>query len=386
MNLQIPSNPPEAGTWPALPDEQRRVLLTDLCKLENADLSMLGLPETGPVWVLDMGDGIQVGAEQELLLLALAQMGLKVSPVQALADGWTVYLEQDGDEPCVVVQEQLPENAELARNVFLRSVAGQSSVMTLADWAAVQASAVALQALDNSPAAAPPIPRLAPFVQKELRILRWLPVAAGQPDKPQKLRRAAAMLSLEQPKGLSNLKQVGTQDSGFCLQVCQDEQGSWANIHDLLRALRIGLDTADLQPWPPHDANRHLLHQTLRAAMRERGFVELIDRPTHVRLDRDETDGGSVVAPPEVDVALQVVLALGLAWPAISEEAAWERPQKRVPMALAGRLWVQERTEREKRNAKRLAQTEAPSFKTIRRSGKPRSAPVREVGHVAMSL
>ena len=70
------------GALGGLTDDLRRQFLLDLAKIGDADLGHFADGLTGPVWVLDLGDDVQVGNEMDMLQAYLHTMGLSLGAVE----------------------------------------------------------------------------------------------------------------------------------------------------------------------------------------------------------------------------------------------------------------------------------------------------------------
>ena len=364
-------------------DDQTQLLL-DMAKVEGATLALLGAqPSDSPVYVLDNGVDLAVGAQWDCLRASVGQSGLEVSepePVSDLSellDGlgqWVVRLASQGADAGVLAQG---ETKEAAHDNALRALCDLSgaSVLALGEWAQRQAAFVDLLGVMET--SKPKAKRASTHVITRQIRLHPLPMSdyvreqKGR-SEPQKVLRKQIPQLISAPGGLHTAP--GTEIA-MTLQAIDDGGLCYANHHDLLSAVRLGLDITALRPWPDDAAHRYLLLRQLKVTMKQRGFLELIDfDPAQVwTLDRPqmmvnasnhETEAMDEEAPqaspklrsmtleevralkpdwpPQPDERRRVVMLLDCARLAMEQEPEWElsRCAQRQVLAFADRLWV----------------------------------------------
>lgn len=211
-----------------------------------------------------------------------------------------------------------------------------------------------------------PKPKLSSFVVNERITLATLPLAPSvalklSDQRPKKERRKSAYEQLNEPKGLGSTN-GGTIRTEWNLPVLRDENAIYANHHDLLAALKLGLNVDGIEPWPNDIAHKFLLQEALRAAMRERGYVEITDfepaTMVHLRVSlpefseevtglkaKKEKKGArqeKPVWPPSTLDKQRVVIVLNRARLAFEVEPEWETVSMRAIFPAIGHLWVEE--------------------------------------------
>lgn len=357
--------------------EARREVLLDLAKLEEPSLGLLGLtPENGQVFVLDVPELVYAGAEIDALRAFAFVNALEVGePVQVApeyAEGremWEVRMFAYGNDAGAIATAHSQEQVHQALLVALRDLSG-GQVSEIKTWAAQQGAEDIVASLERMLHEVPkkqPKPKLAQFLVSRWHKLQALPVAqnakAGVDPTPSKVRRKAAYDCLSAPSGVSPMGAMEAPKSSWAVRVFEDGGRTYANHHDLIAALHMGLDPQGIEPWPNDVAHRFLISEELRRTMRSRGFAELRDFDpstlVHLRVSKLEfTPAATGDAaqdpdkpfeqgqekpqwPPELGKELRVVIILDRARLAYETEAQWERVALRTPVQCSGKLWVE---------------------------------------------
>ncbi|ABD72022.1 hypothetical protein Rfer_4336 (plasmid) [Rhodoferax ferrireducens T118] len=361
-----------------LPIEQRRQVLLDLARLDDPILSMIGgEPGDSPVYVVDTVFDLAAGTEDESLKAYARSSSLDVAdPIEVRADPqsvhWEVQMSTFGSSPTVLAIGHTRDEALVRMRQALRDLCGDR-VVEIKAWAEVQ-NAGSLEELVLAPTVVAK-KVLSAFVTCERVELLPLPLAKDiallRADlRPRKLRRKISYTLLNEPQGL------GSQSNGLLIRdwnisVLHDEGARYANHHDLIAALRLGLNIEDIQPWPCDTAHKFLLAAELRAIMRSRGYVEITDfdpsAMVYLRVSlpefSSEVTGEDVkrhiphklqekpVWPPRESEKQRVVIVLDRARLAFEEEPEWETVSIRSLQECTGRLWVETNgpTERKKK-------------------------------------
>lgn len=367
-----------------LPVDQARQVLLELAKVEGPTLALIGAePGDEPVWVVDTLSEVGVGSQDDALKAYARSNDLDIiGPVEVRTDAgskegvWEVHMSVSSSPPTLMFSAPSMSEALGQMRASLQDMAG-SCVLHIAEWAQLQAAG-SLE--DVSAESAPKTKtKLSPFVTWERISLSALPlaskVAQERADMSQrKVRRKFAFEQLLSPQGMGS-QLVESTNTGWNLPVLTDDGVQIANHHDLIAALRLGLDTGDVRPWPNEVAHRFLVHQELRSAMRSRGFAELtdFDASKHVHLRTSLLEFSAEITgdkaqkvdkpkrqekpqwPPTELAKLRVVIALGRARLAYEEEAEWESVGLRDAVECGGYLWVEIDGPTEKRKTKKSA-------------------------------
>ena len=350
--------------------EQRRQVLLDLAHVDEPTLSMIGgEPANSPVFVLDTVFDVAAGTEDEALKAYARSNSLEVSdPIQVSSESrsddshWEVHMSTYGSTAIVLASGQSCEEVLARMRQTLRDLCGDR-VVDIKSWAAVQ-NAGTLEELFLTPVSIP-VKKLIPFVVWQRVELAPLPLAKEIARQlahlsPRKLRRKISYEMLKEPQGLGS-KSSGSLISDWNIPILHDEGVRYANHHDLLSALRLGLDIDSILPWPCDVAHRFLLIEELRRVMRARGYVEITDfdpnAMIHLRVSLPafsaEITGESEKPhkphkqqekpawPPESLEKQRVVIVLDRARLAFEEEPEWETVSVRQIFSITGHLWVE---------------------------------------------
>ena len=366
-------------------DAQTQLLL-DMAKVEGATLSLVGAqPEDSPVFVLDNGVDLAVGTQWDCLRACMSHSGLEVQEPETVTDlselldvmgVWVVRLTTCGMDAGVLAQGETRQEARDKALQALTELTG-ASVLALQEWAQRQSAFVDL--MGEVASKKPRAKRVSPYVMRQQVKLMPLPITERVRSQmglqePERVLRKQIDQMLAAPSGLHTA--AGTEMS-MTLQAIDDGETCCANYHDLLSAVRLGLDITALSPWPNDAAHRYLLSRQLKVTMRQRGYLELLDfDPAQVwSLDRpqvEETRGGNRAQeahepqpadeiicrrmtieevralkpewPPQPQQRCRVVMLLDSARLAMEQEPEWELSNcvEREVMAFAGRLWVEQ--------------------------------------------
>ena len=350
--------------------DQQRLVLLDLAKLENPTLSMIGAtPPDDAVYVLDTFDSLAVGTEEATLKAYAQTNALEITgPHETSTDTgavkWEVRMSAGGSEAMAISAEDTQEKARFGMFQTLRDLCGDR-VQALHAWAGLQAAGTMEESM-LEPEVEAPKPKLSSFVVNERITLATLPLAPSvalklSDQRPKKERRKSAYEQLNEPKGLGSTN-GGTIRTEWNLPVLRDENAIYANHHDLLAALKLGLNVDGIEPWPNDIAHKFLLQEALRAAMRERGYVEITDfepaTMVHLRVSlpefseevtglkaKKEKKGArqeKPVWPPSTLDKQRVVIVLNRARLAFEVEPEWETVSMRAIFPAIGHLWVEE--------------------------------------------
>lgn len=354
--------------------EQSKAVLLDVARTDNPTLSMVGAePASAPIYVLDLQSTLLVGSHRSTLVAYARSNSLDISEPALTAgedaiDGmsWEIRLLAGGTDAGPLSTGATPEAAEASALLKLAELCG-GQVMPLQEWAALATSAGFLETLARP--AAEPTKRAAPFATVERADLPMLPISAAHlaatDSGPRKVRRKEAFAALEEPQGLDLRQDANTPAVNLVrwnIAVTSYEGKRLANHHDLLGAVRMGLDVSDIQPWPNDVAHRFLLGEELRRTMRRRGYVELtdFDPSTWVTLRTSLPEFSAAVTgdvetskavepdierpawPPSTLANQAVVIVLDHARLARAQEPEWERVVKRDIVVCASRYWVEE--------------------------------------------
>lgn len=366
-----------------VPVEQRRQVLLDLSRLSEPTLSMLGVePGNGPVYVVDAHNDVAAGPEDEALKGYARSNGLDVTnPIVSGNDHtgepnqWEVHMSSQGSSPQILCSASTREEALEGMRQALRELCGDL-VLDLMSWAEAQ-NAGSLEDI----MLAPPVSaqqKGTPFVVWERIALKSLPlaphVASARSDlTPKKTRRKAAYEMVNSPQGLGS-NSGGALSSDWNLPVLRDDNILYANHHDMLAALRLGLNIENVLPWPNTVAHKFLVAEELRWAMRLRGYVEVTDfdpnKRVHLRVSLPEYSQAITGIPaaknkkprqqikpdwPPINHTKQrVVIILNRARLALEEEPEWETVSIRNIFQCAGHLWVEQIGPVEKRKGKKV--------------------------------
>lgn len=367
----------------ALARAQQIECLLDLAKQPDPTLDLLGSsPAEGTVYVYDNGFELGVGAELACLMECATTSGLEMTEPELAQDDdgdypaqWVVRMHSQGVEAGVLCHGPTLEEALHKRLIALRDLSG-TSVRALQAWVEDRAAIRALGWDDGHalPVATKPTPkpRKPPFVtvkQMQLEPLPLAPALASLHNRESfKLRRKGMDALLARPHGMHT---PGGGMSGMTMQVIEDEGHLYANQHDLLAAVRLGLDVTAVRPWPNELAHRFLIARETARAMRKRGFLELrdfdpiavytIDRPKTDEIRQSVDDSGLETRmawqrdmqpeeiralkpewPPHVGSVHSVVMVLDHARLAMEHEPEWELSniRKRTVIGFAEQLWV----------------------------------------------
>ena len=347
-----------------LPVDKAKQVLSDLARIDTPLLSMLG-SDLSPVkvFVVDTIDAVGAGSEDDCLRAYAGYSGLHISdPVPVIAIGsWEVHMR---------VGDSLPQKLSSGLNydeclqnmrVTLHELAGDR-VLDLHAWQKLQESDsfVSLILAETVPVKQ----KLSPFVQIERKVLEYLPVSSDFGDKlfqtPAKKRRKQAYLNLKEPQGLGK-KVLVSSESPWNIEILLDDGVMYANHHDLIGALRLGLNIVGLEPWPLDVAHEFLIQEELRATMRSRGYVQLVDydpkTQVHLRSSlpefTEDVTGEKVVLetkkqmvektpwPPSSLQNQSIVIILNRARLALSEEPEWEIVCMRDIIQCCGHFWIE---------------------------------------------
>lgn len=354
-----------------LPIEDRRQVLLDLARLEEPTLSMVGgVPESSTVFVLDTYLDLAVGAEDEALRACARNSSLEIDyPVEVpsgsdVPSTWEVRMRASGSAEIVIATGPSYEHALLQMRQSLRDLCGDQ-VIDLKTWAQLQ-SAGSLEEMVL--ATVPERKKLSPFVEWERGPLAPLPIAKDLMRErnalsKRKRRRKEAYAALGEPQGL------GSHSGGLILKdlnipFVRDDGVCYANHHDILSALRLGLNPEGIEPWPCDVAHKFLVTEELRATMRQRGYVQISDfDPAQfialrvslpefsVELTGDQPPRGDTTTPlqeqekpawpPKMVGVERVVIILNRARLAYEHEPEWETVSLRTVFKCAGYLWVE---------------------------------------------
>jgi hypothetical protein len=350
--------------------DQARQILLDVAKIDGATLSYIGAtPENEPVWVVDTHTEVGAGSQDAALkAYALSNFLEIIGPVEVRNEpgspeaSWEVYMSVADSPKTPMLSARTQMEALEQMRASLQDMAG-SCVLAISDWADLQAAG-SLEEGDSVPKAQPKA-KLSPFVTMARTPLSALPLSAklakiGSDLSQRKIRRKLAFSQMAEPQGMGH-HLVQTESTGWNLPVLIDESVRLANHHDLIAALRLGLNTEDIAPWPNDVAHRFLVHQELRSAMRSRGYAELtdFDASKHVHLRASllefspEITGDKAPAvekplkqekpvwPPQQMTDVRVVLAMGRARLAYEEEPEWEQISIRNVLECCGFFWVE---------------------------------------------
>lgn len=347
--------------------EQRREILLDLARLDEPTLSMIGgVPTNHPVFVVDTIVDLAAGTEDEALKAYARASSLDVGdPVEVKTDTagqWAVHMSTGGSSKIVLSTGATHEEALMRMRQALRDLCGDR-VVDLKTWANIQ-SAGSLEEQVLSVSSIPP-KVLSPFVVWERVKLSPLPlakdIALARADlRPRKLRRKLSYELLNEPQGLGSQSE-GSLISDWNIPVLHDGSERYANHHDLIAALRLGLNTEDIRPWPCDVAHKFLLVEELRGSMRLRGYVEItdFDPKTMVYLRVSLPEFSSEVTgeeekrhkphkpqerpawPPESIENQRVVIILDRARLAFKEEPDWETVSIRNLIESNGHWWIE---------------------------------------------
>lgn len=351
--------------------EERRQVLLDLARLEEPTLSMVGgTPENSAVFVLDSYLDLVVGTEDEALRACARNSSLEVDfPVEVSSGSnapstWEVRMRASGSAETVIATGASYDNALLQMRQSLRDLCGDQ-VVDIKTWAALQ-TAGTLEEMVLAPV--PVRKKLSPFVEWERGPLTPLPIAKDLMRQRNELskrkrRRKEAYAALAEPQGL------GSHSGGLILKdvnipFVREEGVCYANHHDILSALRLGLNTEGIEPWPCDVAHKFLVAEELRATMRQRGYVQIsdFDPATFISLrvslpefsldlTGDKPPRGDTTTPlqeqekpawpPKMVGIERVVIVLNRARLAYEYEPEWETVSLRSVFKCAGYLWVE---------------------------------------------
>lgn len=357
--------------------DARRQVLLDLAKLDSPSLSLLGLePEDDQIFVLDTPELVYAGAELDALRAYAYSNSLEVGePELAPAEYsegkevWEVRMTAYGSDAGALASAPTREQALEALAIALRDLSG-GQVVEVKAWARQQGAEDILASLERMLVEGrknPPKPKLPQFLVSHWHKLSPLPLPQFAPGgvsaTPQKVRRRQAYESLGAPAGVCPLGALAVSPSNWAVRVFEDGGRVYANHHDLIAALHMGLDPGGVEPWPNDVAHRFLLSEELRRTMRARGFAQLQDfQPStwvHLRVSKlefsAEVTGDAAQSddkpfdlnqekpqwPPALGQELRVVIILDRARLAYETEAQWERVALRTPVECSGKLWVE---------------------------------------------
>lgn len=360
--------------------EQRRHMLLDLALVDEPTLSMIGgEPANSQVFVLDTVFDVAAGTEDDALKAYARSNSLEVSePIQVSSESrtddchWEVHMSTYGSAAIVLASGQSCEEVLARMRQALRDLCGDR-VVDIKSWAAVQ-NAGTLEELFLTHVSTP-VKKLSPFVVWERVELAPLPLAKEIARQladlsPRKLRRKISYEMLKEPQGLGS-KSSGSLISDWNIPILHDEGVRYANHHDLLSALRLGLDIDSILPWPCDVAHRFLLIEELRRVMRARGYVEITDfdpnAMIHLRVSLPEFSAEITgesekphkphkqqekpAWPPESLEKQRVVIVLDRARLAFEEEPEWETVSIRQTFSITGHLWVEIKGPTEKKKS-----------------------------------
>jgi hypothetical protein len=353
-----------------LPVEQVREVLRDLARAGDATLGMIGAqPEAGAVFVVDTFSEVGAGTEVEALKAYARTNGLEfIGPTEHRDTpgsdlSWVVHLGTGDSQPSVMFSADSYDDALGQMLASMRDLAGDR-VQALHDWAQVESAESLIDMLLAPPKVA--AVKLTPFVTWERIQLAPLPLAPllakeRADTSKRKIRRKMAYEMLVAPQGMGNQHTSPTKLSDWNIPVLVDGDKNLSNHHDIIAALRLGLDIADIKPWPGDVAHRFLVHEELRSAMRSRGYAELTDfdekKFVHLRVSLPEytpsitgdelkprekiTQQEKPSWPPQSHEKQRVVIVLGRARLAYEDEPEWERVGARDIIQCGGYLWVE---------------------------------------------
>ena len=354
-----------------IPVEQVREVLRDLARAGDATLGMLGAePESEPVFVVDTFTEVGVGTEVEALKAYARTNGLEfIGPIEvrettgSSETQWEVHLGASGSQPTLMFSATNHDDALAQMVGSMRDLAGDR-VQPLTEWANVESAESLIEMLLAPPKTVQV--KLTPFVTWERIQLAPLPlaplIAKERADlSKRKIRRKMAYDMLMAPQGMGSQLTSPAKLSDWNLPVLVDGDKQFANHHDIISGLRLGLDAVVASPWPGDVAHRFLVHEELRAAMRSRGYAELtdFDEKKYVQLrvslpeftpaitgdeekpKEKKTYQEKPAWPPQSHEKQRVVIVLGRARLAYEVEPEWERVGVRDVISCAGYLWVE---------------------------------------------
>ena len=367
--------------------EQRKKVLLDLALLESPTLSMLaGEPPDEEVWVVDTIFDIGAGTRDEALQAYARSNSLDVTGPQ---EHWAVFISSYDSDPQTLASAETREEALRLMRQALTDLCGDR-VTDLKTWAQAQAAESLEQMVLSVPKPDAPT-KLSPFVTVERVELRALPLSKTSASRisdltARKVRRKAAFQALKEPVSLGS-RLAGSIISDWNIQVTVDvdEGVRYANHHDLLAAVRLGLDPQDVEPWPCDVAHKFLLTEEVRKAMRVRGFIEITDfdpdKMVHLRVSlpefsseitgvkekkkRKETPQIKPAWPPSGEGRQRVVIVLDRARLAFDKEPEWETVSFRNIEQCTQRRWVEIDGPTERRRRPKPKAPPAPVVKAV---------------------
>lgn len=364
--------------------KDKAALLLDLAKVSEPTLNLLGMePGNSPIYVMDTTEEISVGTEIDVLKDYAKSNGLEfVGPLlnRSGADPvWEVSLLDAGSQSSVMYSGATEDECREAFLQSMREMAG-SAVGVIGNWCDAYTAGALYEEGDRPSTVVKERP--SQFVTFERVILTPLPIsklAASELSdlSIRKVRRKSAYDMLTRPIGMGS-RMDASASSGWNIPVITDTDVRFSNHHDILSALRLGLDVSDINPWPNDVAHKFLVLEELRKVMRGRGYVELtdFDEKRIVRLrtslpeftpeitgDKPQKKEKPVhmekpVWPPISMDAQRVVIAVGRARLAYETEPEWEVVGVRDVIHCAGHFWVETAGPVEKKRAAKRTKKE----------------------------
>lgn len=360
------SNESVSSQLSGLSYQDKANILLDLAKLGQPTLDLLGMePGKSPIFVMDTSEEIAVGTEIDVLKEYAKLNGLEfVGPLvnrSGEESVWEVSLLDSGRQT-VMFSGGTEEECREAFLLSMREMAG-TRVGIIGNWSDVHAAGSFEDLLDKPEKITKERPsQFVTFERVQLIPLPISKLAASELSDltARKVRRKQAYEMITQPMGMGS-QMDASSSSGWNIPVMTDETGRHSNHHDILSALRLGLDVSDINPWPNDIAHRFLVLEELRKVMKGRGYVELSDfderRIVRLRTSLPEfTPELTGDKPPKKEKPVQlekpvwppvsmekqrVVIAVGRARLAYETEPEWEVVSIRDVSFCAGHYWVE---------------------------------------------